>query len=335
MEENMDDKLGIPTENMFEEMAYIKNTKAAPKAIELKIYKSMTKSVAQWFDEMYLFSGVPADIKFINYGDTELVYVLTYGDKRFTLLFGQPIVPEGEIKKEAELLKKYARIDRQTVVSPLKYYSVGQTYFDEKIDYCHTFKKEAYITPYFMQARCVASQEDGFGIYVPEPEYHFEKFSENESEIVCACMLAKLISLYDEKNKSGISACKLGGGDFMLDKEWDRENLTAPNTLKHMKLIAARDEVHCSLEDYIMLIIQEFGKKTYYKTEAQRDKKILLNHKARVGMTNSAIKKGIAMGLELRRIHGGGAGLDFGSKLRGDDKTGKSVSKSDGKGGKK
>lgn len=131
--------------------------------------------------------------------------------------------------------------------------------------------------------------------------YRFEKFSERESEVVCACMIAKLVSLYDDKTQSGIAACKLGGGDFMLEKEWDRENITASNTLKHMKLIACREEVHCSFEKYISLIRHEFGQKTYYASEELRDKSVLINHKARVGMTSSAIEAGIAIGRKLRR----------------------------------
>lgn len=317
MEDKREESLGIPLDERLKETVYIKSSKKAPKSLELKIYQSMTKSVAEWFDDMYVHSGKTADIKFINYGDTELVYVLTYGEKRYTLLFGQPIVPEGGIRREVDLLRKYASIDKQTVVAPIEYYSVGQAYLDEKTDYFHSFKKEAYITPYFMQTRCVASQDDGFGIYVPEPEYHFEKFSDKEREIVCACMIAKLISLYDERNKTGISACKLGGGDFMLDKDWNRENITTADTLKHMKLIAAREEIHCTLEEYIKRVTTEFAKRTYYSCEAERNPNILINHKARVGMSESSIKKGIALGLELRNFRKDSR-FEFGKKAKVD-----------------
>lgn len=303
------EKLGIPTT----EKDYIKIVDSPmyyepirkglnPRDIEYQVYQSVSKKVAEWFEEMYLQTGEKADIQFINYGDTELVYVIGYGDKKYTMLIGQPSVARGKIKQEAELLKKYAAIDRATVVAPLAYYPVISPYNNEKKDYFRSFYKEAYITPYHMQARCVASQEDGFGIYVPEPNYHFEKFSKAESDLVCSCMIAKLVYMYDAKTKAGISACKLGGGDFILSKEWDREHLDAVDTLKNMKLIAAREEVHCTLDDYISLLKSEFSKKTYYATESARDKSILVNHKARVGMNPEAIDKGIAVGLKLREI---------------------------------
>ncbi len=330
MQNNRYNNFGLPGN----EKAHINCTEQALLSVEFKIYKSMTKSVAEWFYNKHVRNGNLPEVKFINYGDTELVYLLTYGDKRYTMLFGQPIVKEGGIIREYELLKKYYYQDKSTVVAPIEYYRVSQSYFNKRKDWFKTFNKEVYITPYFMQARCIASQEDGFGIYVPEPKYHFEKFSEKECEIVCACMIAKLISLYDEGSKCGISACKLGDGDFMLDKEWNRQNISKDDTLKHMRLNAARDEINCSLEEYIALLSKEFPMRTYYTDEENRDRSILINHKAQIGMSESAIKKGIEWGMELRRIHGGSAGLDFGSKLRGDDKTGKSVSKNDGKDGK-
>ena len=40
--------------------------------------------------------------------------------------------------------------------------------------------------------------------------------------------------------KEGICSCKLGGGDFMLQKGWEDETLIIENTLNNLYLIAAR-----------------------------------------------------------------------------------------------
>lgn len=293
-----DEKLGIPSQ--FESF-YIK-VGTQPRDVEAAVYKSMTQFVAKSYDEIYLHTGVEPEVKFINYGDTELVYVISYGEQKFTLLFGQPTVPLNDIETEVNLLQKYHKNGRSTVVAPLTSFKTSKAHAIAGTGYFHIFNKMSYITPYYEQARCVASQEDGFGIYVPEPEYHFERFSKKESDLVCACMIAKLISLYDAKTKCGISACKLGGGDFILTKEWDREKLDLGDTLKCMKLIASRKEVHCSLKKYISLLREECTKRTYYSTEEQRDPNIIINHKARVGMSPEAVEQGIVMGLKLRKI---------------------------------
>lgn len=305
---NNEEKLGIPmSEEIFIRMGKnpiyetMKNIGLAPREVEYQVYQAVSKSFAEWFDELYLFSGKKADIQFINYGDTELVYVLKYGGEKFTMLIGQPQTPMGQIKQEAELLQKYAKNDSKSVVAPLRYFVAASPFLDEEKDYFRQFKKEAFITSYHNQARCIASDKHlGYGIYVPEPEYHFEPFTHEESEIVCACMVAKLVMLYDQKTKSGISACKLGGGDFILDKEWDREHINATNTLQNMKLTAARQEIKCSLEEYITILRRELGQRTYYSNEEERDQNIIVNHKNRSGMTSSAIEKGIAVGLSLR-----------------------------------
>ncbi len=305
MEKTGKEKLGIPTTEkdfikIVNSPVYYEPLRKGLKLIDIeyKVLQSVKNQVAEWFEEIYLRTGEKADIQFINYGDTELVFVASFGEKKYTMLVSQPTVPRGKVKQEVELLKKYARIRKSVVVAPLAYYPVIHPYNDEKNDYFYSFFKEAYITPYHMQASCVASEPGGFGIYVPEPEYHFEKFTDKESEMVCSCMIAQLIYLYDDKTKAGISACKLGGGDFILTKDWDRENLSAVDTLQCMKLTTVREEVHCTFNDYVALVRDEFSRQTITDHSGSS----LINHKAMVGIKPAVIEKGVKLGKKLREI---------------------------------
>lgn len=228
-------------------------------------------------------------IQFINYGDTQLVYVLTVGDKKFTLLLGQPATEFGVVKKEYENLKILYRDNPDIVVAPIHYFSSRDN------------KRELYMTPYLYQARCIASDEEGWGVYVPEPDYHFRTFTQTERNIVNSSMIALLIKLFDTKNNLGLGSCKIGGGDFILEKEIENEDFTYENVLKRMKLIAARELVPMQLEEYINVIRKEFSKPTYYRKESERDKSIIINHKSRIAMTEKEIEKGIELGRELRK----------------------------------
>ena len=108
-------------------------------------------------------------IQFINYGKTELVYVLTEPNgERVTILTKQPAVEFGKIKQEAQNLRDLKQVDKK-VVAPIDYFRHGG--------------QELYVTPYINQARCVAS-DGSWGMYIPEPFYRFESFTnENAMEI--------------------------------------------------------------------------------------------------------------------------------------------------------
>ena len=80
-------------------------------------------------------------------------------------------------------------------------------------------------------------------------------------------MIAKLVSLYDFEMCQGIAACKLGGGDFMLEKGWEKQPLTIESTLNGMYLIAAREMITCSFEDYLELIRDEFSRQTIHENQ--------------------------------------------------------------------
>lgn len=285
------ESLGIPG-NGFE---YIKldPSKGGVNALETRINEFM--GISEFLKEVVFEKGVPEfqgknkRLRFINYGDTQLVYVLEVNDRSYTILLGQPASEFGIVKREHDNLRRIAKNNSKNVVSPIHYFQSKDG------------KRELYVTPYLHQARCIASDdEDGWGIYVPEPEYHFRSFSEEEKTVVNSSMIALLVKMYDQKNKQGIASCKIGGGDFILEKGYEDDALTHENILKKMKLIAARDMVSMSLEDYIETLKQEFSKRTYYRTEADRDKSILVNHKSRIPMTDEEIKKGIELGLKLR-----------------------------------
>ena len=51
------------------------------------------------------FQGKDKRLQFINYGDTQLVYVLSVGERKYTMLLGQPTTEFGTVKKEYENLK--------------------------------------------------------------------------------------------------------------------------------------------------------------------------------------------------------------------------------------
>lgn len=221
------------------------------------------------------------DLEFINYGRTQLVYVLTdkITGKNFTILAKQPIVEYGKVKQEAKNLVALKKVD-DCVVAPIDYYTDGE--------------QELFVTPYIPQARCIAS-DIKWGMYVPEPYYRFDNFTDQQEHIVNTCMIAKLVSLFDLKNNLGIADCKLGGGDFMLKKGWEQEELTIENTIKSLYLISARKLLRCSFEDYLRIIKDEFSRKTINEEQD----KLLVNIRGRVPMRVEDIDNGIKLGKQI------------------------------------
>ena len=218
-------------------------------------------------------------LEFINYGKTELVYVLTEPNgERVTILTKQPAVELGKVKQEAQNLKKIKKLDKR-IVAPIDYYRFGD--------------QELYVTPYINQARCVASDET-WGMYIPEPFYRFEGFTRAQEQVVNSCMIAKLVSLYNFERGQGIASCKLGGGDFMLSKGWEKETPTIQGTLKNLYLISAREMLDCSFEDYLD-IIREFSRITINENQD----KLLLNLRGRVPMQVEDIESGIELGKQI------------------------------------
>ena len=226
------------------------------------------------------------DYDFINYGDTELVFVIkTEEGKYYTMIVNQPSTGKALVKDEYNNLNKLSKTNN-FVIKPFYYFESGD--------------KALYLTPYIYQARCIASKYDNFGVYVPEPVYHFKEFGEDERKLINSVMIANIVKLYDERESLGLSDIKFGGGDFILDKKWDNESKNISNTLNRMKLIAARNRIKISFNDYLNLLRKELIQRTYYYNKKDRDNNILLNLKARVPMTKNEVEEGIALGLKLR-----------------------------------
>jgi len=246
-------------------------------------YKKITKFLSLYkedYAEGHNQDSNNIKIEFINYGKTELVFVLTdENDKKYTLLVKQPKVEKSEIIEEIINLRELKKVD-DNVIAPINVFDM----YDQAL----------YVTPYIYQARCVASDKK-WGMYIPEPFYRFVPFTEEQESIVNQCMIAKLICYYDFEKEEGLAACKLGGGDFMLPKGWELETPTIENTLNNLYLIAARKKVKCSFEEYIAKIIDEFTRKTIDDDE----KRLIINKRGRVPMDINDILNGIRLGKEI------------------------------------
>ena len=274
--EDWDKAIGIGLMNP----AYIEVNKLQEKEYE---YTKIRKFLYEYMSIYAKRKGIDQSnlhLEFINYGKTELVYVLTEpSGERLTILVKQPAVEFGKVMQEADNLKNLKKFDKN-VVAPIDYFKFGD--------------QELYVTPYINQARCVASY-GRWGMYVPEPYYRFEEFTEYQRQIVNICMIAKLVSLYNFEKGEGVASCKLGGGDFMLPKGWETKFQTIESTLESLYLIAAREMIKCPFEDYLNIIRMEFSRSTI--EENQDD--LLINLRARVPMDPMDIENGIELGKKI------------------------------------
>ena len=274
MEEKQKRNMGIKMMNI----AYIF---AKPGGNKWAEYAKVTNLIEQYIAKYAEKNGkTPKDyeLEFINYGRTEFVYVLTdiQTDEKITILAKQPIVEYGKVKQEVRNLLDLQKIDKN-VVAPIDYFSVGS--------------QELYVTPYINQARCVASDEK-WGMYVPEPNYRFVQFSKLQEKYVNMCMIAKLVSYYDHEKQEGIACCKLGGGDFMLRKGWENQELKIENILENLLFIAAREKIKCTFEEYLNILRAEFSQKTIDMPEQC----LKVNIRGRVAMAKTDIEAGIRLG---------------------------------------
>ena len=274
--EEMQNNLGIGNFNAV----YLETNENQLANVEMAKIKHFLQKYVQKYCSMNDIKPEDVKIEFINYGKTELVYVLTgKSGNRTTLLVKQPAVKYGKVKQEASNLINLSK-KHDNVVAPIDYFADGEY--------------EMYITPYVPQARCIAS-DIHWGMYVPEPYYRFENFNAEQEKVVNRCMIAKLVSFYDFENNCGLGACKLGGGDFMLPKGWERQQPTIENTLSQLRFIAAREMINCSFEEYLSLIRTEFAKATINLDQS----KLKINLRGRVPMKAEDIDAGIKLGKSL------------------------------------
>lgn len=214
------------------------------------------------------------ELTFINYGSYELVYVLTLDDdKKYTIIINQPNLEYGLVKKEFDNLTKLA-VD-SNILKPIKYCTDGEN--------------ELYVTRYVEQARCIGVETTKWGVWVPEPYYHFREFDERETSIVTRSLVSMLINYYDEENELGLSKIRLDGGDFMLDKGYEDE-ITQSNILKKIRLIAARDMVNMRLDEYIKTLMDELTTST--------DSKKIVGKRLRKTLNKTDVADGILLGLK-------------------------------------
>ena len=198
---------------------------------------------------MYLEKNYPnyyskdMKIKFINWGHMEVIYVLDNGQRKYTLLMGQPSLEYGKVKSEYDNLKILSK-NNEDVISPLLYYGNP------------SYNKEIYMTPYYYQARCISYLDDKLGIYVPEPTYHFEEFKGNDKDVIEEVITAKIISLYNQNTHIGLDKFRVSSGDFILEKGFEDTINNVNSVFNDMKVIAARSLVNMSLDEYIDLIYQ-------------------------------------------------------------------------------
>ena len=117
-----------------------------------------------------------------------------------------------------------------------------------------------YMTPYYYQARCISYLDEKLGVYVPEPDYHFEEFNKDDKDIIEEAITAKIISLYNQNTHIGLDKFRVSSGDFILEKGFEDTINNVYSVFNDMKVIAARSLVNMSLDDYIGLIYEKLEK---------------------------------------------------------------------------
>ncbi len=241
----------------------------------------------QMAKEFNLDSNMSVNISFINYGNMQMVYLATLGNKsKTTILINQPHIPLGNVRKEYNNLKRLVEIDPHFVIKPFAYFS--------RKDMGH----EMYASEYIDNALCIAIDEEQ-GFYDPLPKYHFEKFSSEISRKVNSSMISLLVNYYDSEKEKGLSKTQFGGNDFIFTRNFKKDD---PSSVQpNIKIIAAREFIDVSLDEYIDMLSQEF------LVGACRDDPLVINGQLKINtgsklpMTRQEIKEGVDLGLKLRR----------------------------------
>jgi len=176
-----------------------------------------------------LDSNISIKFEFMNYGNMQLVYLATLGNKsKVAVLINQPHTPLGNVKEEYKNLQRLVEIDSRFVIKPFAYFAMkGKGH-------------ELYVSEYIDTAMCIAVNKK-HGIYNPLPRYHFERFSSELSQVVNSEMVALLVNYYDSERGKGLSKTRISGDDFILTRDFKKDNFSTvqPN----MRLIAARSFV--------------------------------------------------------------------------------------------
>ena len=278
------DNLGLDDDSM---VFYIKNeyTRLADEYVNTKLF---LQEYQKHFASENRVHKRNVEIRFINWGMEALVFVLNCKEQNYTLLVGQPRTEFGLLKQQSELLTHFNKID-SSVIAPIEYFTTDS----------NVYKKELIVTPYVYQARCISTVDAELGMYVPEPKYHFTKFKKDAQSIIKSCIIAKLVSCYDQENNMGLGDVQILSGDFILDKSY-KQNMSYEQTLEKLSLIACRNTVKCSLNEYLDLL------KTEFTVNTRQGQSLLGNENFKVStnfdspLTLNEVEKGIELGLELR-----------------------------------
>lgn len=242
--------------------------------------------ISQTSKKFNVDSDIPIKISFMNYGDMQLIYLVTLPDKsKVVASINQPHIPLGKVKEEFDNLQRLVDIDSCFVTKPLAYFAME--------DRGH----ELYISEYVDNAMCIAVNTR-HGIYDPLPEYHFEIFSPEISHRVNTSMIALLVNYYDSENGRGLSKTQISGNDFILTRDFEKNNLDSVQL--NMKIIAARDFIDISLDEYLNRLRQEFLFGTNRDDPSVVNGQIQINIKSKLPMTEQEIEEGITFGLKLR-----------------------------------
>ena len=224
--------------------------------------------------------------RFFNYGDTQLVFLMTIEEKiQYALLINQPKTPAGQGLEEYNNLINLNKNHSDIVIKPIKYYVNP-----------NNPQQELYITPYYFQSRCVGVETTEWGVWIPEPEYYFRDFNKLERKIINKCMIALVVKLYDEKNKKGLSRWRFDGGDFMLLKGFEEDEINEENIIKRLILISARKLISIELNEYIEKMRVEL--KNGIK---DGEEKVIIGKNLRCPFSEEEIEEGIQFGLKLRQ----------------------------------
>jgi len=263
---------------------YIRHLPEQKEEVEfLKINKFIKEFVSK--NNIKELQGEEVDCQFINYGDVQIVFVITIDEiKQYTLLVNQPKIPAGQGLEEYNNLIYLNKINPDIVIKPIYYYVNPENP-----------QQELYITPYYFQARCVGVETTAWGIWIPEPKYYFRDFNQIERKVINKCMIALVIKLYDEKNKKGISRWRFDGGDFMLLKGFENGEINEDNIIKNLIMISARKLITIELKNYIekMKIELRNGLK-------DNEEKLIIGKNLRCPFSEEEIEEGIKLGMKLR-----------------------------------
>lgn len=288
--------IGLPYEDIF----FIRNKPENDRSESQNEIKLFLEDAFSFKNPDSIVNNLPEDkfglenlskiqIDFINWGNTQLVYLasLLYSNnkkEKLAVLVNQPTTPFGSGLREFENLKKLSDLDSNFVVRPFCYFSNKEQ------------KQELYVSPYIEKAKCIIGVKEKWGVFDPDPLYHYEQFSDETSDQILANMIGLLVYYYDPKSGLAIVKTQISGDDFILEKKWE-ENPTISN----IKLIAARELKEIKFNDYINKIKCEFLKGTNLKKKCVKEGGFEINYGSEKPIPQDITQKGIDLGMHLKK----------------------------------